>query len=241
MSKEVEFLVLAGGMGERLKSITGQSIPKYKVPIRHDICGIDIILDELDKIKAEATFSSNSHVYQCEEIISSTNHRLLWQKPGGITQAVLQTGNRVLLIANDCIFPYEQLRKMIEKHQPGTISWAVTTHQTPLMDDYAGCDIVNSNIIGRTDKSIIRSPTMIVDPEVLKPFVKDVAKDDFYFTVMQKVEKENYERVKNGQRSILNAFFLNGPIMDYGTPDRLEETGKILDVLLHPKKPWINS
>jgi NDP-sugar pyrophosphorylase family protein len=235
MIKEVEFLVLAGGQGERMKSITGQSIPKCALPVRYGIRGIDVILNQLDLIKADATFGSNNHFYQYEEIIKGTNHRMLWQKPGGITQAVLQTGNRILIIASDCIFPFEQLRRMIEQHQQGTISWAVTKYKSPLMSDYAGCDVVNNNIIGRSNDSIIRSPTMVIDFEVLKPFVYDAEKEDLYYTVMRRVEKENLSRVVNGQKSILNAFFLDGPIMDYGTPDRLKETGRALDDLLHPK------
>jgi NDP-sugar pyrophosphorylase family protein len=236
MAKEVEFLVLAGGLGERLKSITEQSIPKYLLPLRHNTRGIDVILDQLDSIKTGSTFISNNYFYQCEEIIKETNHRMLWQKPGGITQAVLQTGNRVIIIASDCIFPFEQLKRMVEEHQPGTISWAVTKHKSPLMSDYAGCDVINNNIIGRSNNSIIRSPTMIIDPEILKPFVYDTEKEDLYYTVMQRVENENLKRISKGQRSILNAFYLDGPIMDYGTPDRLKETGRILDDLLYPRK-----
>lgn len=235
MTKEIEFLVLAGGLGERMKSVTGQSIPKYLLPIRHNLRGLDIVLDQLDLIKADATFISNSYFYHCEEIVKNSNHKMLWQKPGGVTEAVLQTGNRVLVIACDCIFPYEQLRTMIEQHQPGTITWAVTRHKSPLMSEYAGCDIVDGRIIGRSNMFIIRSPTMIVEPDVLKPFVNNDKKEDLYYTVMERVEKENLKRLKNGQRSILNAFYLNGPIMDYGKPDRLIITGKILDNLLHPK------
>ena len=135
MTKEVEFLVLAGGQGERMKSITGQSIPKGALPVRYGIRGIDVILNQLDLIKADATFSSDNHFYQYEKIVNATNHRMLWQKPGGVTQAVLQTGNRVIIIASDCIFPFEQLRRMIERHQPGTISWAVTKHKSPLRSE----------------------------------------------------------------------------------------------------------
>jgi len=236
MSKETEFMVLAGGQGKRLKDITEQTIPKCEVQIQNGVRGIDIILSQLNGIGVNATFSSNNYFYKYQHLLENTDHHMLWQKPGGITQAVLQTRNRVLTIASDCIFPFEQLLKMVEIHRPGTITWAITKHRLPSMSEYEGCDVTNGNIVGRNDTSIIRSPTIIADFDILRSFVENPETDDLYCTVLRRAEEENLRRLTNGQTSILNAFFLNGPIIDYGTPQRLDEAANILERVLHPQK-----
>ena len=233
--REIETLMLAGGIGKRLESITGCNQPKCFVELQHQYTAFDYILEQLQKIGLTATWSADNYYYQYKNLLELTNHRMIWQKPGGIVEAIKQPGGTVLAIAVDCVFPYKDLPDMIAKHEPGTITWAVTKYSYPGMDNYRGMDITPNNaIIGRSDKSIIRAPVTIVDTELLKKFSSKPPSqgegENFYFDVLTRIEKVNKTRIMRGEKSILNAYFLTGPVIYFGTPARL------LDLKLNFKK-----
>lgn len=151
---------------------------------------------------------------------------MLWQKPGGVVEAVIQPGGSVLAVATDCLFPFSDIPDMIAQHQPGTITWAATRHSYAGMDEYRGMDVLASKaIIGRGDQSIIRAPLTLIDVEIAKPFTRANPSqgegESLYFDVLKRVEQENLRRITIGQKSILNAYFLNGPVVDFGSPKRL--------------------
>lgn len=235
MPKIPELLVLGGGLGTRLWNITEGTIPKCEIPIRHDIRGIDILMQGLLRICMDATFSADRYFYHYAGFLSGTSHRLLWQKPGGTVEAVLQTGNTVLSITPDCIFDATEISRMVAAHIPGTITWAVTKNKMPMMDQYIGMDLVGNAIVGRTNREIIRSPLMILEPEIIKQFRAPSDRpegEDLFSDVMPRIEQENARRVKEKKPSILNAFLLDSPILDFGTPERLKLATEVLDEIV---------
>ena len=64
MAIRPEILVLAGGVGERLRSVTGSNIPKCEVPIRENLKGIDILLKQFEDLKVDVTFSADHYFYR---------------------------------------------------------------------------------------------------------------------------------------------------------------------------------
>ena len=222
--------MLAGGLGKRLNIFTGGNHPKCFVELQHKYTAFEYVVEQLQKIGLTATWSADMYYYQYQDRLIKTgvDHQMLWQKPGGIVETIKQPGGIVLAIALDCVFPFKDLPDMIAKHQPGTITWAVTRHTYPDMDGYKGMDVTpNGAIIGRKDKSITRAPVTIVDTELLKSFSTKAPSrgegENFYFDVLVRIEKANKKRVMRGESSILNAFFLSGPVVDFGTPARLSK------------------
>lgn len=226
----IEALILAGGVGQRLRDVTGQSVPKCLVELKNGLTGLDYVNEQLGRLGLVATISADNYYYQIDKEFRNTEHHMLWQKPGGTVEAIYQPGGTVLIIAPDCIFPYRDIPKMIEFHRPGTITWGVTKHCFFGMEVYGGMDVRSDMAItGRKDKSIIRSPVMIVDNNLLRYFrvPNDRGQEeDFYFSLMPRIEYENAQRVSRGKNSILNAFFFSGPVVDFGTPARLFELRK---------------
>lgn len=229
MRKEgVETLMLAGGLGKRLEDITGGNRPKCFVELQHNYRAIDYVLEQLNRIGIVATWSADNYYYQYQKVLKGSGQRLLWQKPGGVVEAVQQPGGTVLAIALDCIFPFKDIPDMIAHHKPGTVTWAVTRHEFPGMDSYKGMDVLDDGaIVGRDDKSVIRAPVTLIDTNLLKHFTSKAPSngegENLYYDVLARIERENARRVKAGKSSILNAYFLSGPVIDFGTPARLLE------------------
>ena len=227
MYKEnVQTLMLAGGLGKRLEEITGSNQPKCFVELQHNFRAIDYVLEQLNHIGIVATWSADNYYHQYQRILEGSGQRLLWQKPGGIVEAIKQPGGTVLAIALDCIFPFKDIPDMIARHKPGTITWAVTRHEYPGMDSYKGMDVLDDGaIVGRRDKSIIRAPVTLIDTSVMRQFTQKAPArgegENLYFDVLVRLEQENSRRIKAGKSSILNAYFLSGPVVDFGTPTRL--------------------
>lgn len=231
MKKErIQTLMLGGGLGKRLKDITGGNQPKCFVELQHNYTAFDYVIEQLQKIGLTATWSADNYYYQYQDLLATigSDHQMLWQKPGGIVETIRQPGGTVLAIALDCVFPFKDLPDMIARHEPGTITWAVTRHSSPEMDGYKGMDVTpDGAIVGRKDKSITRAPVTIVDTDLLKAFSTVPPShgegENFYFDVLVRIEQENRRRRLRGERSILNAYFLSGPVIDFGTPTRLFE------------------
>lgn len=227
MQKErVETLMLAGGLGKRLEDITGGNKPKSFVDLQHNYRGIDYVVEQLQKIGIDATWTADNYYDFYKDALQDSDHRMLWQKPGGIVEAIKQPSGTVLAIALDCVFPFKDIPKMIAQHIPGTITWAVTKSSYPGMDSYRGMDVTETGaIIGRKDLSITRAPVTLIDVDLLKQFTSPPPArgegENLYFDVLVRIEQENLKRIKNGKSSILNAFFLSGPVVDFGTPTRL--------------------
>lgn len=235
--ERIQPLMLAGGVGQRMWEITGGGrIPKCFLPIGKYNKAIDYIVEQLEKYGIRATWSADTYYYQYEEVLKGSEQRLLWQKPGGTTEAVCQPGGIVLVMAPDCIFPYQDILGMIKAYSPGTITWAVSCVILPGMEEYAGMDVLpNGAITGRSDKSIVRAPVLIADTSLLNEFRSKATGPDIFYDLLPAIERENAERVLNNQRSILNAYFLSGPVLDFGTPSRYFELtrnfGRFLDKL----------
>ena len=95
--------------------------------------------------------------------------------------------------------------------------------------------------MGRNDRSIIRAPVMLIDVDLLRPYTGRTATsgegEDLYFDVLPRIERENLRRIKCQQSSILNAYFLSGPVVDFGTPIRLFELRNNYQQVLHATNP----
>lgn len=214
-------IVLAGGHGDRLRRITGQGIPKLGVQIAPDLRGIDFLQRELHALWP-ATYSANDYYYWFQK----EGLKTVWQKGGGVAGDLIEKDHPIIILPNDCVLSLSFIPKMIESHKRGTLTWAITTQTHPLMASYNGCEIINGAIVGRRNLQTQRTPVMVIEPSVLKPFVQ--TGDDLYFDTMPRIEAENARRLQLGMPSILNAFNTQLPCFDYGTEERLEALRKEL-------------
>lgn len=262
-SKELEnsyplkTIILAGGRGHRLESITGGKIPKCFVPIDPllTIKGIDY----LNKIFIEnnltdVVFSADNYYSQYEKFIKDKPYAMLLQKAGvgnggAIEQAIEEYGYsfQYLVISPDTFFSSRDLNNLIKNHKTGTISWAVG-EKTPIMDSYFGLVVRQSDnsILGDTKlnwwknwniddcKQYVKGAINIIDPYIymdstliFKRLSKKGYPIDLYWDVLPLIEERNRRRVINNHQSFLQAIIFEEPIIDYGTPERLEFTRKV--------------
>lgn len=225
-----EIFVLAGGIGHRLQSITGCSVPKCAVSITPSFRGVDLLKRQLPR---NATISADNYYYWYQR--NMPGHRMEWQSPGGVAWNIAVRNHPVLTVAPDTIMDAGVIQAIENFHKPGTITWLGTTATRRDMDQYSGMDIVNGAITGRNDKSILRTPTLIIDPFILSRF--DIKPgEDLFWDVLPRIEEENLHRVKEGKSSLLNAFIVDTPCFDYGTPERLNTLRRRIDEITNLHK-----
>lgn len=164
---------------------------------------------------------------------------------GGVVEAILQRNHPVFILAPDFISNLLWVPDLFAHHVPGSITWAVSSCETEKMENYRGSTLVDNAIVGRTDKSIVRSFAMLVEPDVLRPFVtenknENVEGEDLFYKVMPRLEQENLRRIREGKKSILNVYRIPGRVFDYGSPERLSYLSKHLDVVLQPELPKLH-
>lgn len=250
-------IILAGGRGHRLESITGGKIPKCFVPIDPllTVKGIDY----LNKIFIEnnltdVVFSADYYYLQYEEFIKNKPYTMLLQKTeigngGAVEQAIEEYGYsfQYLVISPDTFFSSRDLNNLIKNHKMGTISWAVG-EKTSIMDSYFGLVVKQSDnsILGDTKlnwwkhwntdgcKQYVKGAINIIDPyiymestDIFKRLCKKRYPIDLYWDILPLIEERNRRRVINNRQSFLQAYIFEEPIIDYGTPERLEFTRKI--------------
>ena len=218
-----ELLVLGGGIGKRLEGLTGCSIAKCALPISDSLTGIDLLKRQLSTL-GPVTFSVQ-HYFDWY-LRNSGGNRVEHQAETGIAQTLIEKDHPVVIIPNDCVIDLSFIPGMIESHKSGTITWAVTTWQHPQMLEYTGSTIVGGAIVGREATSVMRTPVMLIEPDILKSFIQPG--EDFYWKTIRRIEDENATRMQRGEPSILNAFITSTPCFDYGTPARLETLRKEL-------------
>lgn len=157
-------IILAGGRGKRLESITDGKIPKCFVTIDQfsEVKGID----HLHKIFIEnnltdVVFSADYYYSQYEEYIKDKPYSMLLQKEnvgngGAVEQAIEEFGYKFqyLVISPDTFFSSKDLNTLIKNHKIGTISWAVSEKETLIMDSYFGLVVNKSDNYILGDKKL---------------------------------------------------------------------------------------
>lgn len=155
-------IMLAGGRGTRLHSVTQGEIPKCFVYL--DKSKTTRGIDYLDRLLAKTgldpkniVFSANDYYGQYQEKIDGKNsgYTMLRQfddvgNGGAVEQAVNEYGldYQYLVISPDTLFSSRDLNKIITEHKPGTISWAVNTYNE-IMSPYFGLVVErNGAVIG---------------------------------------------------------------------------------------------
>lgn len=253
----LKVLMLAGGRGKRLEEVTGGKIPKCFVSIDTEgrTRGIDHLHNIFQRLGIhDVTFSADYYYDQYEEFVANTQYNMLFQRPGGgnggaVEQAIEEygMGSQYLVMSTDTYFSAHDLKKIIDNHSPGTISWGVGK-EIPLMESYYGLvvDEATQAILGDTKlpwwkewdlsgtKQYVKGGIQIIDPivymeslNVFKRFCKQEYPHDLYWDVFPLIEERNRRLISRDSDSILQAVVFDDELMDYGAPDRLEATRKL--------------
>jgi len=222
--ERIPVVVMAGGHGTRLEKVTGMSVPKCAVTIKGERTGLDLLREQTSKLH-NVIYSASLYVdwYREHGICD-----IMWHEDKRMVKELIEFGRPVVIMPSDTLLDASFIPEMIEAHKKGTISWAMTTRKHPLMEPYCGMDIINGAIIGRRDKSILRMPVVITDPEILKSHIMTPS-DDLYWDTLPRIEATNAERLQQGLSPILRAFMTDTYCFDYGTPERLETLRKELN------------
>lgn len=253
-------IMLSGGKGVRLGPITKEKIPKCFVPINSSLTikGIDY-LDNIFKKNniTDVVFSANFYYSQYEEYIKNTSYSMLYQgdfagNGGAVEEAIEKFGDsfQYLVISPDTFFNSNDLNNLIKNHKPGTISWGVGK-EIQLMDSYFGLIVDKSTkaILGDTklnwwknwnldgSEQYVKGAINIIDPiiftesiSIFKKLCKKNYPIDLYWDILPLIEERNRRRILKGQDSFLQAIIFKNPIIDYGTPERLELVQRIYNI-----------
>lgn len=141
-------IVLVGGKGSRLDSVTLGKIPKGFVEINKDktVRGIDHLDDILARNGIQnAIFSTRNYSEPYETFVRGKSYIVFYQSKetgtsGAIEEIFKEHGydHQYLVISGDVYCHYLNIAKMLQNHIPGTISWGVTNLDYPLMEPYYG-------------------------------------------------------------------------------------------------------
>lgn len=189
-------IVLVGGKGSRLDSVTQGKIPKGFVEINKDktVRGVDHLNDILARNGIQnAIFSTRNYSEPYETFVRGKSHAVFYQSKetgtsGAIEEIFEEYGyeHQYLVMSGDVYCHYLNIAKLLQNHVPGTISWGVTSLDYPLMEPYHGL-IVKKNshaIIGDsklpwwqegdlTDTDLyVKSAVNIIDPVIYRDAVR---------------------------------------------------------------------
>lgn len=153
------------------------------------------------------------------------------------------------MISPDTYFSSKDLDRLIKLHNPGTISWGVCEH-LPEMEDYYGLVVESTtgNVLGdvkldwwkgwstENTEKFVKGAIHIIDPVIymraMESYKRICGIDypiDLYWGVLPCIEERNRRLISRGKGSFLQALVFEKPIVDYGTPERLEFTRKIYE------------
>lgn len=196
-------IVLVGGKGSRLDSVTHGKIPKGFVEINRDktVRGVDHLNDILSRNGIQnAIFSTHNYSDPYETFVRSKSHTVFYQSQdtgtsGAIEEIFERYGyeHQYLVMSGDVYCHYLNITKLLQNHVPGTISWGVTSLDYPLMEPYYGLVVEKDShaIIGDiklpwwqqddltgTDL-YVKSAVNIIDPVVYREAVR-IFRDKIY-------------------------------------------------------------
>ncbi len=142
----VKVIVMAGGRGRRIESITKGEIPKDFIAIdkKQNIRGIDYIHSILRNLGLDdVTYSANYYYGLYKEALFDTSYKLHYQQEGDnhgtdlykiITEQ--EVNYQYLVLTTDMYFGSSDLQKMIAIHKIGTATWSTAHFQFPEMEPY---------------------------------------------------------------------------------------------------------
>lgn len=189
-------IVLVGGKGTRLDTITQGRIPKGFVEINEDktVRGVDHLGDILARNGiTDAIFSTRNYSEFYEEFVRGTAHTVFYQPQETGTSGALEEiferygyEHQYLVMSGDVYCHYCNIAKLLQRHVPGTISWGVTPLVYPLMEPYYGLvvDSESHAVIGDIKlpwwqhgsligtKLYVKGAVNIIDPVVYRNAVR---------------------------------------------------------------------
>lgn len=264
-SSPLKVLVMAGGRGRRVESITQGLIPKdfLTVDRNQKIRGIDYVHSILRNLKLnDVTYSANFYYDLYRKTLRNTPYKLHFQQEGDnhgsdLYKIILEHGvdSQLLVLPTDMYFDPLDLKKLIQVHRPGSLTWAVTSYQYEDMEPYRTL-MVNAttySVQGDTkspwwrDNGISCEPyvgggIVMIDPKVyLKGYEaytrlnKKHKGIDMYREILYLVAEQNRRRITKGDESIFYACIFDKPMIDYGTPERLELTREVFSSTYYAK------
>lgn len=225
------------------------------------VSGVDYISDLLRQLDIHNVYLCVRHFAdQYTGLAQEKSYGIIYQKgetgtSGGLEDAIEEYGldKQYLLIATDTFFSKRDLVKLLREHKPGTISWGVSRHQFDAMSSYGGLivDDETNAILGDTTlpwwengdltgiSSYVKVAVNVIDPKVytraLKQFKRLCKKPyplDIHWDVIPMLEEQNRRRLLRGQNSILQAIIFDDPVVDFGTPERLQLTRELFDDMI---------
>lgn len=189
-------IVMAGGRGIRLESITKGLIPKDFIPLSKDGTkrGIDHTMESLNRIGLTDVIYSVNYYYDIyAKEFAGTKVKLHYQDENdshGIDLHKIITteggDKQYLILPTDVLFHPSDLRNLILAHQPGTITRGVSLYKYKEMEPYyrTYVDPTKKAIVGVdgspfqkkaptiTTEKVVGSPIMIIDPTLYQKLFK---------------------------------------------------------------------
>lgn len=183
-------VVMAGGRGRRLESITQGRIPKDFVPIDENgtIRGVDHTIKTMQSIGlTDIIYSANYYYDMYYEELSKAGVRLHFQEEGDchgidLYKIIEKEGadKQYLILTTDILYQPRDIKNLLLNHKPSSITRGVSEHVYREMESYYRTHIdPNSNAIVHVEGSpfqktatelptekVVGSPVLIIDPEL---------------------------------------------------------------------------
>lgn len=183
-------VVMAGGQGRRLSSVTDDKIPKDFVELAPGIRGIDRTYQILERLGLRnVIYAVNYYAAQYAADFSrreSLSPKLHYQKEGDSHGIDLKkiideygTDSQYLILTTDMYFEPEDLGAMLQGHKKGTMTWATAgTNGVKEMEEYRHLLSRDKVLLGfnntkyrnriqySDDELTIRSGIVLIDPEL---------------------------------------------------------------------------
>lgn len=160
----------------------------------------------------------------------------------------------ILVVCSDMLLPWDVMSNAVKFHKKNTITWITSSLSILGMERYHGLKVredgaviydVNLTPEGKyLDDgklyTVTKGGSIIIDPvlfleimekmETTDKFVQDKsAQMDIFWDVIPFIERHNQQRIANGDKSILYAVIGKDPVMDIGSPERLNLVRKYLE------------
>lgn len=142
-----------------------------------------------------------------------------------------------LVTVPDMHYEWSTIKGFVDSHKSGSFSWYVSRNRIPEMDRYFGLMIDGkNNVVGdigfdnqiKGTELVTKGGMVIVEKELFGKLWCEFQKEsslvdvDFFWHFLPWLERKNKDLVENGGTSILNAYIVDTPIMDIGTPQDLD-------------------
>lgn len=183
-------VVMAGGRGRRLESITNGRIPKDFVPIDRTeaVRGIDHTIRTLQAIElTDVIYSANYYYNMYQDELSGIGVQMHLQEEDDchgidLYKIIKKEGEdkQYLVLTTDILYKPSDIRNLLQQHRPYTISRGVSQHTYSEMEPYYRTHVEpNDNLIVKVDGSpfqqeevgfptekVVGSPVLVIDPSL---------------------------------------------------------------------------